>query len=149
MFCDHKGGKKEGSIFLKVATIKLIPEDPLRIVIETGTGEMQLRADSPRVRADWLKAIKACQERLRNEEREKQKYTSIEELARTSSPEFKKILISPALSMINEKLASVWATKAQMDKTLSDMRARVAPNNAPMFKLLEDMEKNSTELKVS
>jgi hypothetical protein len=29
------------------------------------------------------------------------------------------------------------------------MRARVAPNNAPMFKLLEDMEKNSTELKVS
>jgi hypothetical protein len=43
-YCDKKGGKKLGSIHLKVSEIIFVPDDPLRIIINTGISDIILRA---------------------------------------------------------------------------------------------------------
>jgi hypothetical protein len=46
IYCDKKGGPKRGSIHLQIATISTSNEDPLRIVINSGTKEIILKAAS-------------------------------------------------------------------------------------------------------
>lgn len=77
IYCDEKGGEKLGSIHLKISSIILIPvfkfnhfyyiliyiyikfhigeykNDPLRIIINSGTKEMHLRAANKEDKAKW------------------------------------------------------------------------------------------------
>ena len=48
---------------LKVAALILVPEDPLRIIINTGTTEIHLRASNINEKIDWINALKAAQDK--------------------------------------------------------------------------------------
>jgi hypothetical protein len=41
-----------------VAAISLVPEDPLRIILDTGTSEMHLRAPDIAEKIRWVQALK-------------------------------------------------------------------------------------------
>lgn len=61
-FCNEKGGEKEGSIHLKVASIVSVIDDPLKINIHTGTHILFIRADTVNQRIEWMKAIANAQQ---------------------------------------------------------------------------------------
>ena len=63
-FCTEKGGEKEGSIHLKVASIASVIDDPLKINIHTGTHILFLRADTVNQRIEWMKAFSAAQQEV-------------------------------------------------------------------------------------
>lgn len=45
---------------LKVAGIILVPEDPLRIIINTGTTELILRANNITDKINWVNGLKSA-----------------------------------------------------------------------------------------
>jgi len=78
IYCDDKGGKKLGSIHLKISNIILMQvyfkflvffknlyftkykkDDPLRIIINTGTSEINLKAYSIQDKVQWVTALRA------------------------------------------------------------------------------------------
>jgi len=147
-FCDKKGGKKKGTIFLKIATISTIVEDPLRIVIHTGTNEIHLRAETVDEMKKWLNALnKAQQETMHHEDSQAYPEKGIETVEKTLSPESKAIVKDVNLDSLKEKLAQLWVCQAEFDETLSHL----APKVKGIHNLHDNMmklEKLGTELKV-
>lgn len=148
-FCDKKGGKMKGNIFLKIATISTIVEDPLRIVIHTGTNEIHLRTDTVEEQKKWLKALnEAQQETIHKEDFHAYPEKSIEKVEKTLSPESKQIVKDVNLDSLKEKLAQLWVCQAEFDETLSHL----APKVKGIHHLHDNMiklEQLGTELKVS
>lgn len=62
LYCDQQGGQIKGQIHLRVASISLMPEDPLRIIIFTGTTEIHLRASTIAEKINWVNALRNSQE---------------------------------------------------------------------------------------
>lgn len=55
-YCDEKGQKVQGSVHLRVATLQIRPEEPLQIIINTGTHEMVLKAANYVDKNKWATA---------------------------------------------------------------------------------------------
>ncbi|CAD8189013.1 unnamed protein product [Paramecium octaurelia] len=94
-YCEHQGGQSKGQIHLKVAAIILVPEDPLRIILNTGTNEIQLRASSVPEKIEWVNALKRAQESCQE----------------TISRDY--------IKEVNDILTDIWVTQAAFDETLN------------------------------
>ncbi|CAK61320.1 unnamed protein product (macronuclear) [Paramecium tetraurelia] len=94
-YCEHQGGQSKGQIHLKVAAIILVPEDPLKIIINTGTNEIQVKASSVPEKIEWVNALKRAKER------------SQETIPRDCIKE------------VNDILTDIWVTQAAFDETLN------------------------------
>ena len=57
-FGTTKGEKEKGIIYLKIATVKTTPDDPLKIIINSGTKEIILRASSIIDKFRWVNALR-------------------------------------------------------------------------------------------
>jgi len=57
-FADKHHGKDKGVIHLKIAKITLTPKDPLRITIDSGLKEINLRASSIIDKYRWVSALR-------------------------------------------------------------------------------------------
>jgi hypothetical protein len=58
VYCDKKGGAIKGQIHLKVSAIILAVEDPLKLIINTGTVEIHLKAATVAEKINWVNALK-------------------------------------------------------------------------------------------
>ncbi len=147
-FCDKKGGKRKGTIFLKIATISTIVEDPLRIVIHTGTHEIQLRAETiPEMQKWYTSLTKAQEESIDKDFDTAYPEKHIETVKRTLSPESKSMIKDVSLDNLKEKLAQIWVCQAEFDETLSHLTPQVKsiPHLHSNMKKLEEI---GAELKV-
>lgn len=54
---EENGGERIAQMSLKITTFRSIPEDRLRIVINSGTTELQLRAPTLIEKQKWLKSF--------------------------------------------------------------------------------------------
>ena len=67
-YCQKKGGEVQGNIHLLVGNLKISPDDPLWIIIDTGTKEIYLRAETLVEKIKWSTALQNTQDTcLRNE----------------------------------------------------------------------------------
>ena len=62
VYCKEKGDKAQGSIHLKISSITLIPDDHLRIIINSGTKEINIRASTIGEKIKWVNALRNAQE---------------------------------------------------------------------------------------
>lgn len=148
-FCDKKGGKIKGTIFLKIATISTIVEDPLRIVIHTGTNEIHIRAETVDEMKKWFKALtNSQQETINKEDLSAYPEKSIETVERTLSPESKAVVKDVNLDSLKEKLAQLWVCQAEFDETLSHITPKVKGIHNLHDKMVK-LEQLGTELKVA
>ena len=130
-FCDSKGGRKKGTIYLKIARISVIPEDPLRIVLHTGTNELHLRADTPEEMKKWYQALRQEQEEsIRRDDMKDYPEKEIESVEKHLSPQAKAFTKDVNLDSLKEKLAELWVCQAQFDETLSSVGAKAKNNPA-------------------
>lgn len=58
----NQGGRPKGQIHLKVAGINESKDDALRIIINTGTGQILLKVSNVEEKNKWLIALKKNQE---------------------------------------------------------------------------------------
>lgn len=70
-YSDQKGDLVKGTIYLKISEIILTPEDPLKIIINSGTKTLHLRANSIGDKIKWINALRLSQEEIiKNQEEE-------------------------------------------------------------------------------
>ena len=148
-YCETKGGKRRGAIALKISTISTTREDPLRLIIHTGTNEIHLRADDVQQAKNWREALlKAKEEAFRKDERDVYHHErGMESIERQLSPETRAIATNINLDSVKEKLADVWCCQAQFDEMLS-LLAPKTKNIPSLHDYVLKVEKLGRDLKV-
>lgn len=126
IFCDHKGGQKKGSIHLKIATISSTPDDPLRIIINTGTSEMHLKAGSLQEKISWTNALKDAHEEAKQKDLRKKQ----DSLTNGSSLATKSRMLADTKSnMFNDRLSQLASLQTEFDESLKLFVQKVAKIN--------------------
>jgi PH domain len=148
-FCNKKGGKLLGAIHMKVAKVSLTAEDHLRIIINTGTGELHLRAANVAEKSKWVSALRQSQDQILAKERESAVATINVSMIEGSpqTEEQRKIANSQTLTLLTEKLADLWCIQAQFDEVLSLLQPKM-DRQSPTFELTQKLQKLGSELKV-
>ena len=147
-FCDRKGGKLLGAIHMKVAKVSLTAEDHLRIIVNTGTAELHLRAGNVQEKSKWISALRQSQDQILTKERESisQDQSRIMGLSGMSEDQ-RKVASSPTLNLLTEKLADLWCIQAQFDEALSYIGSRI-DRQSPLNDLSQKIQRLGSELKV-
>jgi len=57
-FCEEKGSELKGRIHLKIANITASRDDQQKIIIDSGTSELNLKAETIADRIRWVSAMK-------------------------------------------------------------------------------------------
>lgn len=148
VYCKEKGDKAQGSIHLKISSITLIPDDPLRIIINSGTKELNIRATTIGEKIKWVNALRNSQEEAFKEIQQMPDLDIITEEDNILNNEEGKTIIKPVeLKKIDDELAEIWCTKAYMDEALSLLAPHVQKNTA-LFDCLQKIQDLSHQLKV-
>lgn len=148
-YCETKGGKRRGAIALKIATVSACREDPLRLIIHTGTNEIHLRADDVQQAKKWRDSLqKAKNEAFVKDEKDVYHHErSMATLERELSPETKILASNINLDSLKEKIADVWCCQAEFDEMLS-LLAPKTKNNPSLHDYVLKLEKLGRDLKV-
>jgi hypothetical protein len=146
VYCKEKGDKAQGSIHLKISSITLIPDDPLRIIINSGTKEINIRASTIGEKIKWVNALRNAQEEAFKEIKEMPDLDIVTEEDKAQNEEVP--TIKPVeMKKIDEELAEIWCNKAYLDEILS-MIAPQIQRNQPLFESLEKIQNYCHQLKV-
>ena len=139
IYCEDKGKKKMASIYLKISSIICVTEDPLRIIINSGTKEIHMRASTIDEKMRWIKALKSAQEEGNKPKIEE--YDRVNSLNENMRFYFNK----NNLNLVNDKLGQIWNNQAQLQEIISLIKI---DENPQMFKKLKNIECLFTNLKV-
>mgnify|MGYP000927402830 FL=1 len=141
---DEKGGKRKATVSLKIATVKSIPEDSLRIVIDTGTNELHLRAANQKDKSRWEEALISTQKELVIQESISLRTEFFtDKKASFESPRSQRLLDESHISNIDKKLAEVWSMQANFDEAsnLLEPELKKNPKLASIVDKLVDLGK--------
>lgn len=119
-YFNQKGGTHLGTIHLKISSIVLIPDDPLRIIINSGTKEINLRAENISEKIKWVNALRTEQENsCKQEENNSMDFESIVREDPNVNKETKNYFEKSDLNAIQDSLAEIWTLQAHMEEVLS------------------------------
>ena len=148
IYCKEKGDKAQGSIHLKISSITLIPDDPLRIIINSGTKEINIRASTIGEKIKWVNALRNAQEEAFKDIKDMPDLDIVTEEDKEAVNDEAKTFIKPVeMNKIDEELADIWCTKAYLDEALS-LIAPYVQKNMPLFEILEKIQNYGHQLKV-
>ena len=57
IYCEDRGGKTLGQMHLKVCSIQQSKDDPLLILINSGTKELKMRAKDINEKVNWINML--------------------------------------------------------------------------------------------
>lgn len=147
-YCEHKGSETEGVIYLKIASIQAIPEDPLRIVINSGTSEVHIRTSSMAEKIKWFNALKEGQElALKEDDEKKYPEDEIQVVEGRLSVGAKALLSESNLDKVKDELAELWVKQSQFDEVLSLLQPKL-DKMAGIGNLAQRLEELGRDLKV-
>ena len=147
-YCESKGSQCKGSVFLKIATITCHPNDPLRITINSGSTDINIRCDTMEEKEKWLQALKQAQEKsIKQEEESKYPEKEIKNCEGRLSVDTRGLLKESSLDSLKEQLAQLWVKQAEFSEILSLMGPKLASNTSTQ-NLYEKLEALATDMKV-
>lgn len=146
-YCKEKGHKVQASIHLKISSITLIPDDPLRIIINSGTKEINIRASTIGEKIKWVNALRNAQEEAFKENNEIPNLDIITENEKNPNEEPKSFFKPVEMSKIDQDVAEIWCNKAHLDEILSILAPQIQKNKL-LFESLEKVQEYTHELKV-
>lgn len=137
VYCDKKDGLKKGSIHLQISSIILIPNDPLRIIINSGTKEIHLRAKTISEKIKWVSA-------LRNQQEQSFSSSSMNGM---NKPSIISSQITNSRSKIQEMLTEVWTNQAKFDEAMAELVTEKLPPS--LIRKLQNISDLGSNLKKS
>lgn len=146
VYCNAQGEQVQGSIHLRISAIVLIPDDPLRIIINSGTNEIHIRAATIAEKIKWVNALRNAQEESFKEEEDVVNFEIREEEQKNDSAKKKTVLRAVDFQKIDDDLAEIWCTKAYLDEALSIIGPLV-PRESNLFEQLEKLQDYGHQLK--
>ena len=148
VYCKEKGDKAQGSIHLKISSITLIPDDPLRIIINSGTKEINIRATTIGEKIKWVNALRNAQEEAFKETKEMPNLDIVTEEDKSPNEDHKPIIKPVEMKKIDEELAEIWCNKAYLDEALSMIAPHLQSSNKSLYQSLEKIQNYCHQLKV-
>lgn len=148
LYCEKKGEPPKGKMHLAISTIKWIPDDPLRIIIHSGTFEVHLKAENISEQKKWFHALNEAQQEALLSSQQQDAYQNLAELAQSLPPVIRQYLVTPNTEKINDKLAQIWVLQAQLDETISMVTPRME-KSGPLKEQFEKIAQVSSEMKVN
>ena len=149
LYCNEKGGPTQGSIHLKISSLILTPDDPLRIIINSGTKEVHLRASSIEEKMNWVNALRLSQSQTINDR--SSVYDDVDRIANTGSDiseEVKSYFSHSNLKSLNEELAQLWSTQAMFEEALSNFNIKIDKHDKN-YEYYENLKKHGSQIKVN
>ena len=155
-YSDSKGRPVKGLIHLKISEIDLTPEDPLKIIINSGTRTLELRANTIGEKIKWLNALRASKEEIQKKDSEYNKLKSNFNVE-TLKNFFEKYEENPAKELENKKnyndigqlltakINEIWAEQMKFDEVLRSLSQKLGPNSS-VSEVLTLLEKIGTSL---
>ena len=144
-YSEARDKSKEGSIHMKIASIKTDPKEPLCLTINSGTSEIQIKAANHHDLNRWLGALKQAQEdamRLYDYQHTEEKQEIEKQLPQST----KKLLVDSRVEALKDQVAELWSSQAQFEEILSDIVPKI--EKVPgLYELAEKLERLGSELK--
>lgn len=156
-YYDSKEDAPKGTIHLKISEIDLTPEDPLKIIINSGTKTLQIRANTIGEKIKWLNALRASKEEIQIKDSEYCKMKNTYNMETLKSFFEKYDVNNPKEAdrqknsnhdfnqLITSKLNEIWAEQLLFDETLKNLKQKLGPNSS-VSDLLTCLERIGTSL---
>lgn len=144
-YCDTKGESPKGTIHLKISEIELTPEDPLKIIINSGTKTLLLRANTIGDKIKWLNALRSSKEEIQKKDSEYNKlkanfnvstlkdfFQKYEDQSQSSQNDSQasNMKYNDLSQLITSKINEIWAEQIRFDETLKSLIKRLGPNSS-------------------
>ena len=155
-YADNKGNPTKGVIHLKISDIDLTPDDPLKIIINSGTKKLELRANTIGEKIKWLNALRASKEEIQKKDSEYnklkanfnvdtlknffKKYEDNDEKVIENTQKYRDLN-----QLMTAKINEIWAEEIRFDETVRSLMQRLGPNSS-VNDLLVSLEKIGTSL---
>lgn len=147
-YSEEKGQPTKGTISLKIASITEDPSDQLKIIINSGTDEIQIKPENLAAKFKWLGALRSAQENLLKEE-EKRNYPDkdLREYEGRLTVDTQYLLKESNIENLKDELAKLWVKQAEFDEVISLLGPKFE-NDIEMTRLLEELQELGSEVKV-
>lgn len=147
--CEKKGGKQEGVIYIPIASVFTIKEDPRRIIVRSAAEELHIRAHSVEETSEWYQALRQEQEGSIHINSMKE-YHDVEIASAETrlSPEIKEITRNINIDPMKEDLTRLWVCQAEFNEVLSTLSSKVR-TNPDLKEHVTRLERLGETLKVS
>lgn len=142
-YCDSKGEAPKGTIHLKISEIALTPEDPLKIIVNSGTKTLLLRANSIGDKIKWVNALRASKEEIQKKDSEYNKLkanfnaSTLKDFFQKYDDSSIQIDQTPPIQKFNDlnqlitsKINEIWADQLRFDEALQVLIKRLGPNSS-------------------
>lgn len=147
IYCAQKAGTTLGTIHLKISSILLIPDDPLRIIINSGTKEINLRAQNIDEKIKWVNALRTAQENsFKEDEKGGLDYNNLIKEDPNLNKESKSYFEKSDMDGIQDSLAEIWTLQAHLDEVFSLLMPKIEKGG--LNELMEKLQKVASDLKV-
>lgn len=140
IYSETQGSEKKGTIHLKIADITQLTDDPLKIIINSGTKQIEVRAATVDQKVKWFNALKDAQIKAQREFDE----MSIEQLKdntknnKNLDPKYKRMLLDSNQERIEKLLVEAYEAGGRFDETLSNLLPKVT-NNPQISGLVDEL----------
>lgn len=148
IYCSQKGTATLGTIHLKISSILLIPDDPLRIIINSGTKEINLRAQNIDEKIKWVNALRTSQEdAFKEEEITGRDIDSLVKEDPNLNKESKSYFEKSEMDGIQDSLAEIWTLQAHLEEVFSLLMPKIE-KGAQLNELMGRLQQVASDLKV-
>ncbi|EAS03629.2 oxysterol-binding protein (macronuclear) [Tetrahymena thermophila SB210] len=130
IYSETQGSEKKGTIHLKIADIIQVPEDPTKIIINSGTKQIEVRAPSVELKVKWYNALKDAQIKAQREfdEMSVEQLKEVTKSSKNLDPKFKRMLMETNQEKIEKLLVEAYEAGARFDETLSYLLPKLTNN---------------------
>ncbi len=160
-YCTKKNSPIKGTIHMKICKIEIFPNEPLKIVINSGTKALHLKTESVSEKLKWLNALRASKEEI-------QQYDTSYTKIKTSNikPELLQKFIEKSmkmnkeekefenkesyLKMINKTITDIWEQQVKLDSALNFLALKFdTKKHGQIIDVIEKTANEGAELIVS
>ncbi|EGR30773.1 oxysterol-binding protein, putative [Ichthyophthirius multifiliis] len=147
-YCDTKGSQIKGTIHLKIANIAQTADDPLRIIINSGTNQIEIKAPNIHSQKQWLQKLQEVQDyaRCQFDSLTLEQLEQLIKVNKTLDPAYKKMLITSNNQKIEKSLVEVYENGAKLDEILSELLPQIS--STKQKDLVDNLQKYTHQIKV-
>lgn len=153
-YCNKKNTPVKGTVHMKICKIEVFPNEPLKIVINSGTKALHLKTESVSEKLKWLNALRASKEEI-------QQYDTSYTKIKTSNikPDLLQKFLDKStqqskaekdfenkenyMKMINKTISDIWEQQVKLDSALNFLALKF--DSKKHAKIIDIIEKTSNE----
>ena len=153
-YCNKKNTPVKGTIHMKICKFEISPNEPLKIIINSGTKALHLKTESVSEKLKWLNALRASKEELQQYDTSYTKIKTsnikpdilqkfIEKSSKQSKEEKNFEQKENYLKMINKTISDIWEQQVKLDSALNYLALKF--DSKKHAKIIDIIEKTANE----